>query len=111
MRIPKKLLFVLVPVLLLLGAGTVAFAAGALPFTDIDGHWAEDAIVREYERGVVKGSADGTFRPDDSLTRAEMATMLDRQGWCPDCHNAGTELTGKSAAWGESLHGTGTDIP
>jgi hypothetical protein len=108
MRIPKKLLFIVVAVLLLLGAGTVAFAAGVLPFTDIAGHWAEDAIVRMFDRGIVKGGADGRFRPDDSLTRAEMATMLDRQGWCPDCHNASTELTGKAAAWGASLHGTGT---
>ena len=107
MRISKRLLFILVPVLLLLAAGTAAFAAGELPFTDIDGHWAEQSIVNMYDRGIVTGHADGTFGPDENLTRGQMATMLDRQGWCPDCHNDTTMLTGKLYAWEASLHGSG----
>src|SRR5450759_5162493 len=51
-RISKRLACILVPVLLLLGAGTIAYAADALPFTDIAGHWAQDAIVRVAARGI-----------------------------------------------------------
>jgi hypothetical protein len=106
----KKLLLILVPVLVLLGAGTIAYAAGALPFTDIDGHWAQDSIVKLAEQGVVAGHADGTFGPDEFVTRAQVVTFLDRletKNVCTDCHNEGTELTGKAAAWAHSVHGTG----
>jgi len=51
-------------------------------FTDIAGHWAEDYINTLADFGWVEGSGDGTFRPDDLLTRAELAAivlrMLDR---------------------------------
>ena len=47
-------------------------------FTDIDGHWAKDAIVTEALNGNVLGYEDNTFRPDASITRAEAATMLNR---------------------------------
>jgi hypothetical protein len=44
-------------------------------FTDTAGHWGSDAIETWAERGVIKG--DGTlFRPDDTLTRAELAVIL-----------------------------------
>ena len=111
MRISKKLLFIVVPVLLLLGAGTIAYAAGAVSFTDIAGHWAEASIVKEAERGVVQGHADGTFGPDEFVTRAQVVTFLDRFNTgitCTECHNSGTELTGKATAWAASKHGTGT---
>lgn len=77
-RISKRLVLVLVPVLLLLGAVTVAYAADGLPFTDIAGHWAQDAIVRVFERGTMAGHEDGTFGPDENVTRAQLATILDR---------------------------------
>ncbi|MCL4367821.1 MAG: S-layer homology domain-containing protein [Actinobacteria bacterium] len=110
MRLSKRLLFVLVPVLLLVGAAT-AYAAGALPFTDIAGHWAQDAIVRLSGQGIIQGHSDGTFGPDEFVTRAQVATFLDRvdteNGDCKACHNDTTLLTGKAAAWSKSLHATG----
>lgn len=45
-------------------------------FTDTNGHWAAPAIDRWAGFGVLKGS-EGKFRPNDSITRAEMATVLD----------------------------------
>ena len=50
----------------------------ALPFTDISGHWAEQAIVNLAARGIIAGHADGTFGPDEAVTRAQVATFLDR---------------------------------
>jgi hypothetical protein len=45
---------------------------------DITGHWAEKAIRRCIERGLLKGYPDGRFGPDKPVTRAELAVILDR---------------------------------
>ncbi|WP_339253057.1 S-layer homology domain-containing protein [Sporosarcina sp. FSL W8-0480] len=47
-------------------------------FTDTNGHWAEPFITAAAERGVFKGYADGTFKPDEKLTRAQAAAVLVR---------------------------------
>ncbi|MBW5449368.1 hypothetical protein GE107_25405 [Cohnella sp. CFH 77786] len=49
--------------------------AGA-SLTDIEGHWAKDAIQKLAQLGAVSGYADGTFRPDRTVTRAEFTAML-----------------------------------
>ncbi len=46
-------------------------------FHDIDGHWAEDSINAMAEKGVVQGD-NGSFRPDASISRAELVTMVVR---------------------------------
>ena len=45
-------------------------------FTDIDGHWAREIILKLAEMGIVSGYPDGTIRPDASITRAEMAVIV-----------------------------------
>ena len=47
-------------------------------FSDISGHWAEAEIKRAAALGWIAGYADGTFRPNDYITRAETATLLNR---------------------------------
>ena len=47
-------------------------------FSDISGHWAEDAINRAVKAGWIQGYSDGTFRPDQYITRAEAVTMINR---------------------------------
>ncbi len=44
--------------------------------TDINGHWAQAAIVKWRDWGIVQGS-DGRFRPDDPITRGELAVVID----------------------------------
>ncbi|WP_181907438.1 S-layer homology domain-containing protein [Cohnella lupini] len=46
--------------------------------SDINGHWAEKAIQEGAAVGLVSGYSDGTFRPEQSVTRAEFVTMLHR---------------------------------
>ena len=48
------------------------------PFTDISGHWAENAIGKAYSNGWVEGSSKTVFSPESNLTRAETATLLNR---------------------------------
>ena len=48
------------------------------PFTDISGHWAENAIGKAYGNGWGEGSSKTVFCPESNLTRAETATLLNR---------------------------------
>ncbi|MCL1787053.1 MAG: S-layer homology domain-containing protein, partial [Defluviitaleaceae bacterium] len=47
-------------------------------FTDTAGHWAEDAINTAFLQGWIRGYGDGTFRPDQLITRAEVAALVNR---------------------------------
>ncbi|WP_225446555.1 S8 family serine peptidase [Paenibacillus rhizovicinus] len=47
-------------------------------FRDIDGHWAESAIVALNKKGIVGGSGNYRFNPDQSISRAETVSMLAR---------------------------------
>jgi len=49
---------------------------GSHPFTDISGHWAEAWIEELYDQGITGGYPDGTYRPENRVTRAEMAVFL-----------------------------------
>jgi len=44
--------------------------------TDLQGHWASGQIAEWMEKGVVSGFPDGTFRPDESISRAQFITMV-----------------------------------
>lgn len=69
-RYSRLLIFSLVCLLLFLAAP----AAHAL--SDIKGHWAEDTINNLINLEILHGYPDGTFRPNQSITRAEMAKIL-----------------------------------
>ena len=59
-------------------AGSLALPAQAA-FTDTAGHWAETAITKwSEEYSIIGGYDDGTFRPDNSITRGAFAGILDR---------------------------------
>lgn len=47
-----------------------------LPETDYETHWAVKDIDRAMELGLVKGYPDGTFKPDQPITRAEAAVLI-----------------------------------
>lgn len=58
--------------------GMAVTPAGAV-FTDTAGHWASGAIDKwSQEYGIIQGYEDGTFRPDNSITRGAFAGILDR---------------------------------
>ncbi len=44
--------------------------------SDINSHWASGFIREAVTRGLVQGYTDATFRPDQSMTRAEFAVVL-----------------------------------
>ena len=48
-------------------------------FSDVSaGHWAYEAIAIAAKMGWIEGYPDGTFRPDATITRAEMMTLVNR---------------------------------
>lgn len=48
----------------------------AATISDIQNHWAAKPIQNLAERGVIDGYPDGTFKPDQAVTRAELAKIL-----------------------------------
>lgn len=48
----------------------------SISFSDINGHWAEESIKRLSVQGLVNGFEDGTFHPDDTVTRAQFVKMI-----------------------------------
>ena len=45
-------------------------------FSDTSGHWAENTINKWKENGIISGYPDGTFQPDNPVTRAELAKIV-----------------------------------
>ena len=45
---------------------------------DVKGHWAEVQINDWMEKGFVKGYSDGSFRPENAITRAEYFALVNR---------------------------------
>ena len=73
LRYSKLFALLLVAALLLL---CIPVSAAAPSFSDIGGHWAQEAILRWSEIGVLSGYPDGTFRPNNTVTRGELATII-----------------------------------
>ena len=67
---------------------------GTLHYTDVSSdHWAERSIVACETNGWMVGYEDGTFRPDDLITRAEAVTVLNRVlGWAMPSKDDSIEL-------------------
>ena len=47
-------------------------------FSDITGHWAQKNIELAAGNGWINGYEDGTFRPNNNITRAETFAMINR---------------------------------
>jgi hypothetical protein len=45
-------------------------------FTDVKNHWAQKEISRLVSLGILSGYPDGSFLPDATITRAELAKVL-----------------------------------
>ena len=62
--------------LLICGALTLSLVTPALAApSDLDGHWAEDAMTWAVESGILSGKS-GALAPQDTATRAETAQIL-----------------------------------
>jgi len=74
---------------------------GANMFSDIDGHWAAAEINAATYMGWVSGFPDGTFAPDQSITRAEAAALIIRiLGRCLQLAN---DLVPDMTTWADNM--------
>lgn len=70
-----------------------AQGAKVLHYLDIEGHYAQKDIETWSGYGVLKGYPDGTFQPNGTVTRAELAVVLDRiMGYRRIAENTFTDL-------------------
>ncbi len=53
-----------------------ASIGGAAALPDVTGHWAEDEIRQLVGMGAITGYFDGTYRPENTITRAEFSSVL-----------------------------------
>ncbi|MCV4235122.1 Ig-like domain-containing protein [Virgibacillus sp. LDC1] len=67
-----------------------------ISFTDISGHWAEVSIKEAVRERIVTGYPDETFKPGNTVTRAEFSVMLMNALKSTD---AGAELIFTDTAW------------
>ncbi len=71
----KKLIATALAVVMIFGLVSVGFAATS-EFPDIEGYEFEAEVRRLASLGVIAGYPDGTFRPEEAVTRAEFAKMI-----------------------------------
>ena len=84
----KRLLSVLMIITMLAGLfnGQIR-AVSATPgasLSDISNHWASEVIEKYIEKEYVEGYPDGTFRPNEAITRAEFVKLANKVFLIPD---------------------------
>ena len=52
--------------------------AQASTLNDIQGSWAQSFIAGLVSRGIIQGFPDGSFRPDEPVTRAQFAAIVSK---------------------------------
>lgn len=79
--------------------------AAAITFKDVKyDHWAKKAIDSAVAKGYFKGYADGTFKPNATVTRAEFAALLARvaKGDAAETASSGHEFSDLTGHWSEA---------
>ncbi|MDF1617943.1 S-layer homology domain-containing protein [Petrocella sp. FN5] len=72
----SKIVLSMLVLVVSMGFGPKAQAASI--FSDTNRHWAETDIYKGVTEGFIKGYTDGTFKPDQPVTRAEFSKMLNQ---------------------------------
>lgn len=63
---------------LLVRALGLSDAKDKAPFSDVNGQWFAAAVNTAYKAKLIEGYDDGTFRPNQTVTREELAAMVMR---------------------------------
>lgn len=84
----RKILAALLTLVMVFSLLPVSAWAEETTYSDVAGHWAQSAILRWSDYGVLQGS-EGKFLPDGTLTRGQMAVILSRLLNLPAAPSAG----------------------
>ena len=60
------------------GEPEIAGSIGSFSDTSAVSSWAEDAVIWAVENGIIEGMGDGTLKPQETATRAQVAAILQR---------------------------------
>ncbi len=74
----KKIISLLIAGVMLLSMVSPFTAEAETKFSDIEGHWAKENILRLVDLGVLKGYPNGKFGVSDHITREQLATIVVR---------------------------------
>ncbi len=77
-------------------------------FSDVEtGDWYADGVNAVYEQGFIAGDGDGTYRPDDPVTREELISILAQVGIWLDMglYNNAQDLEAQAGAEPEGVSG------
>ena len=69
----------------------VAASTGKVVFSDVEG-WAQPYIQALASQNIIAGFPDGSFRPNDPVTRAQFAAIINK-AFSPPAKQAGKEFT------------------
>ncbi len=72
---------------------------GQAPFPDVRGTWAEGWIAAMSQRGIMQGYPDGTFGPDQLITRAQCAAFVARALGLPDDWTGPVQFPDLAGTW------------
>lgn len=84
----RKILAALLTLVMVFSLLSVSAWAEETTYSDVAGHWAQAAILRWSDYGVLQGS-EGKFSPNGTLTRGQMAVILSRLLNLPAAPSAG----------------------
>ncbi|NLY47055.1 MAG: hypothetical protein GX053_13855, partial [Tissierella sp.] len=72
----KRMLSLILALTMVLSMGVSAFGNALVQLTDIDNHWAKEEINFMTTKGVINGYDDGTFKPDNNMTKVEFYKVI-----------------------------------
>jgi len=73
----KRVISFVLAASMVLGTNTISAGAAEIK-NDLSGHWAQAAIQKWKDYNIINGYSDGSVRPDQPITRAELVSMLNR---------------------------------
>ena len=82
------------------------WSEGSINFSDVkNGSWFYSAVARAVAAGYVKGYSDGSFKPGNTITRAEAAVMIANAARLSANEAGAYRFTdvGSIPAWAQSL--------
>jgi len=90
----KRILSILLIITLITATPMLQTTSFAAAFGDVNGHWAETYIDTIKPLGVINGYPDGTFRPDNAVTRIQFISIT------VNALNKATRATSTNEYWG-----------
>lgn len=77
----------------------LATGAAANSFSDMPESWSKEAMESAVANGLLKGNEDGMLMPGESITRAEMATVIVRAFGAQKCADVSSFLDVANDSW------------